>query len=259
MVAILAVAAASMWLCIVPLQPTRTSFVAEVKIGDRGPFRFLLDAGTTVTVIDGTLARGLGLKPSKTTEAIGSSGPVQVQNAVVDDVHIGTLTIPLLDVLIIDLPPFPSHGRLDGIIGMNVFAGRSFMIDGPRRCLDVDLPADRVNGGKQIEATEIVGRVALKSEGMNFILDSGASFTVLMSPRARRLATITGTTEMTSAGRRTNLTSGTIPQLHLGTLTLRDVPTVRAPQRDAREDALVPISLFSVVYIDAERRYVIVK
>src|SRR5687767_4258212 len=101
--------------CPIPLEPTRTSFVTKVWIEDRGPFRFLVDTGTSVTVV----TPSTGLEPSKTVEALTTSGPVEIAETVASSLRAGDIEVADLRVLIADLPRFPSHGRVDGILGMN--------------------------------------------------------------------------------------------------------------------------------------------
>ena len=240
--------------CSIPLELTRTSFVTPVHIGGQGPFRFLFDTGTSMTVLNAPLARRLGISPVSSKEAVGTTGVVSAAAAVVNALTIGPITTTL-PVLIVDLPEFASHGRVDGIIGMDVLAGRAFKIDVGRRCVDLD-PATMANGAR-FESEEIAGRVAIQVDGMSFVLDSAASFAVLMSEPARALVKVDQSIDLTSASGRERVRAGFIPQLRLGTLVLRDVPAAISGQIDPREDALLPVRIFSSVYVDAGRRLVI--
>ncbi|HEY3055019.1 MAG TPA: aspartyl protease family protein [Thermoanaerobaculia bacterium] len=242
--------------CSIPLERTRTSSVTTVQIGTAGPFRFLFDTGTSVTVITPEVARRLGITASETMQAMTATGAVDVQRAVLDDLLIGTVAIRRLEVLIAPLPHFQSHGRLDGILGMDFLAGRSFLLDVAHRCVDVDAPVPA--RGSLIQSSDVVGRVALHVGELNFVLDSAASFTVLMSQRAASLASVDDTVEVTSAAGRRRVVSGVIPRLRLGDLTLLDVPSaIVSKNTGGREDALLPVMFFSSVYVAADRRSVI--
>ena len=240
--------------CSIPLEPTRTSFVAPVRIGGEGPFRFLFDTGTSMTVLNAPLAKRLGIAPLSSRQAVGTGGALSAGTATVDGFAIGPITTTL-PVLIVDLPEFASHGRVDGIIGMDVLAGRAFRIDVRRRCVELD--GETPANGARLESEEIVGRVAIKSDSMNFVLDSAASFAVLMSEPAQKLVKLDQSIDMTSASGRDRVDAGFIPRLRLGTLSLRDVPAAVSRQLDKREDALLPVRIFSSVYVDASRRFVI--
>src|SRR5438445_1445360 len=242
--------------CSIPLQPTRTAFVATVRIGSEGPLRFLVDTGATTTVIDRVVARRIGLQPSRVLSAITTTGQLDVQVGVVDELSAGTVSAVRALVLVTDLPSFPHHGHLDGILGMNFFAGHSVRFDIGRRCVELDVEPPL---GVALEAHEVAGRVAAEIEGLNFVVDSGASFPVLMSPAARALGSQDGAVEITSAGGRRLLTAATIPRLRIGGMTFRDVAVVLAPARDHREDGLLPITLFESIYFAADRKIVVIR
>jgi predicted aspartyl protease len=236
--------------CTIPLQPTRTSFVTEVRIDGRGPFRFLVDTGTSVTVV----SPAAGVQASRTVQAVSTTGPVEVREGTVESLRAGGAEVRSLPVVILDLPHFPSHGRIDGILGMNFVEGRSVLLDVRRRCLSVGIAG--VSGGAAIAADEIAGRVAVRVDDLRLVLDSAASYPVLMTDRARRLASVEGTFEMTSAAGRSRARSGKLPVLRLGDVVLRDLAVALVEGADPREDGLLPLTMFSSVFIAADRKTV---
>jgi len=251
------VSAASASGCPIPLHANRTSFSTTVHIGADGPFRFLVDTGTTITVIDRTLAKRIGVQPSGTTVAVSSTtGALEVAEAEVRDFRAGTVTVASAKVLIADLPRFANHGHIDGILGMSFFTGRSMLLDLRRRCLELDVAPI---AGSTLDAHEVAGRVAIEIEGLNLILDSGSSFAVLTSARARALAVESGTAELTSAGGGRRTTAVTLPRLELGGLTLHNVTAAVVLRDDSRSDGLLPITLFDRVYIAADRNEVVLR
>jgi len=242
---IAAVAAA----CPIPLEPTRSAFVTSVYIGSDGPFRFLVDTGSTVTVIDRAVAERLRIEPSRTITAVSTTGPVRTGEAVVAELRAGDVSMRDVSVLIVPLPRFPSHGFVHGLLGMNFFEGRSILFDVDRRCVDVDVPAA---SGALIDAQSINGRVAMNVDGLKFVIDSGASFPVLMSRAARSLAAREDVMTMTSAAGSSRAVTATVPMLRIGSRMFRDV-AVALSDRDGREDGLLPVTLFHRVFIDAQR------
>ena len=242
--------------CPIPLEPTGTAFVTTVRIGSEGPLRFLVDTGATITVIERSVAQRIGLQPIRTIEAISTTGTLDVQEAMVDEMRAGLVSIVHTPVLITGLPRFANHGHLDGILGMSFFAGRAVHIDLRRRCAEIDVAPPR---GMKLDAHEVVGRVAVEIEGFNFILDSGASFPVLTSAGARALVLDEGAAEITSAAGGQRVMTATIPVLRIGRMIFRDVAVALASARDPREDGLFPITPFSSVYIAADRKSVVIK
>lgn len=211
--------------------------MTEVSINSGPPLRFLVDTAATQTVLD----TRLGITPSQWTTALTTTGPLRTGKATVS-VRAGALEKEL-EILIADLPTFPTHGRIDGILGMDMLAGHSFSIR--PGCVDVDV--DPPGRGRTFDATEIAGRVAIRVDGMNLVLDSGASFVVLMSDRAQKLASETGTFQMTSASGTSVATAATVR------LFGRDLPAALVRGVDSREDALMPISMFRSVWVSADR------
>ena len=250
-------AAAEALACSVPLQPTTTSFTASVSIDGRGPLRFLVDTGSSMTVVDQTVASRLRLPTGTSTTAITTSGTAAVARSIVSELRAGSLTVNDLAVLVLPLPSFPSHGRVDGILGMNALADRSFVLDVERRCLDIDPAEPR---GSTVAAQEVASRVAISIDGVHFVIDSGASFPVLMSERARALGVPRGSTSVTTAGGTARMEAARIRELRAGNVLLRNVDAVFGPPTgDPREDALLPVTAFRRVYVDAARTRVILQ
>ena len=242
--------------CAVPLQPTQKGYLVELRAGGAGPFRFLFDTGSSMTVVTPALAQQLSLDVTGTAQAQTTSGRVETGMGTIREVSVGGEQRDELSVLVAALPHFPGHGRIHGILGADFLAGRSYRIDLQQRCVTLD-PA--VSRGTRIEAEEVAGRLALKVDAMNLVLDSGASFPVLLSARARALARETGRFEMTTAAGIHSAASGVIERLRIGDVSLRGVAAAFAAQHDPREDALIPITLFREVYVAADRRSAVVR
>ena len=247
--------------CPIPLQPTRTSFVTNTWIDGRGPFRFVVDTATSITVITPEVARAAGINGGQALDAISTTGTVRVERTTLPELRAGSVARKNVTALIYDLPRFRSHGRLDGILGMNFIGGSSYVLDVRGRCLDLDVPASEIGGGTHVQASVVADRVTLHvpaaaGQSLKMTLDSAASMMVLVSPRAQALAMRGEQTAVTSAAGTRQLESGVIPKLRIGDLAIRNVPAVMAPG-DTGEDALVPVTLFSSVYVDASRASVI--
>src|SRR5712692_9681731 len=89
----LAVPAAGTGECPIPLEPTGAAFVTTVRVGSEGPLRFLVDTGATITVIERSVAQRIGLQPTRTIEAISTTGTLDVQEAMVDELSAGDVSI----------------------------------------------------------------------------------------------------------------------------------------------------------------------
>ena len=237
--------------CNVPLQRSHQLLFASVWIGEHGPFRFLFDTGATQTVIRPAVAKRVSATSSGTTVALSTSGPVEVRRATTRDLRIGALSVSSVNVLVFDFGRLERHGRVDGILGMDVLRGRSFAMDLPKSCIaiDVDEPA-----GSRFESTELAGRVAFRNAGLTFVIDSAASVVALMSPRARSLMRGDGTMFVSTAAGRKEHRSGTIDRMTFGDIAVSNAPAAAGFHYDGREDVLLPVTLFSRVWVSADRR-----
>jgi predicted aspartyl protease len=209
-----------------------------------------------MTVIDRSVADRIGVQSRRPVVAVSTNGAMQADEGIVDELRVANVSMRQLPVLIADLPPFTNHGRLDGILGIDFFEGRSLRFDVRKRCLEigVDAPA-----GPPLDAHEIAGRVALETEGLQFVLDSGASFPVLTSARAQALAVRGGVMDLESAAGRRRTATATLPELRIGRIVLRDVAVALVPGTDAGIDGLLPITPFASVYISADRKRVVLR
>ena len=96
-----------------------------VRIGDNGPYDFLIDTGSERTVLARGLAERLGLVPSGTATLIGMAGSLAVDLVEVEEVKLGSrsfydVSAPLLE---------GHHIGADGIIGLDGLRNQRVLID----------------------------------------------------------------------------------------------------------------------------------
>ncbi len=112
--------------------PTRLDhvgrIVAQVTINGRGPFRFMLDTGSTRTVLaeDALVKLGLTADADATVAVSGISGSELAPSVHIDSLDAGDLHFRDLDLPVLAGPVF--HG-LDGILGMDGFEGMKLSAD----------------------------------------------------------------------------------------------------------------------------------
>ncbi|HEV8617097.1 MAG TPA: aspartyl protease family protein [Methylomirabilota bacterium] len=117
----------------VPLEPGLGVWITPVLVNETHTGRFLVDTGSSVTVISPAFARSLGLAPRGASESVElqtlagrTAGPA----ATVSSLRVGTAELRDAPVVLHD----PGPG-LDGILG-NTFLGRyRITLDGDRRQL----------------------------------------------------------------------------------------------------------------------------
>ncbi|RYG31370.1 MAG: hypothetical protein EON93_13105 [Burkholderiales bacterium] len=151
---------------------------ASVMLDGKGPFAFLVDTGSTSTVVSESIARSLGIEPLGKLTVIGGTGTSVSPYGVVERLETGAVARGKLRVAIL---PDRHLARGDGILGADVFAGRRLVFSIRDKVVRVE-PSQRSGAGagrsnmrlRQGMLAEIdgrVGRVATK-----LILDTGADF-----------------------------------------------------------------------------------
>ncbi|MFM2302545.1 MAG: hypothetical protein RLZZ84_2281 [Pseudomonadota bacterium] len=127
-------------------QPTGTADVIAIKrdaadhmtvpvrLGNQGPFRFLIDTGSQNTVLSTKLALKLNLQPTSTATLIGFAGSQRVNTVELDQLDLGrrsyySLLAPLLD---------NADMGADGILGLDSLQGQRVLIDFRKGTIAID-------------------------------------------------------------------------------------------------------------------------
>ena len=114
----------------VPLSRTRSGLITvPVTIGDE-TYTFLLDTGSTTTVVSERIARDAKLKTYAGVRMTGSTGVKDARQAWLPELRIGQLTISNHWIVIADLPRVdPPVGGVDGILGTDVLSKGKMRLD----------------------------------------------------------------------------------------------------------------------------------
>jgi predicted aspartyl protease len=234
--------------------------VVPVHIQGLGPFDFLFDTGTDVTVVHPDLARRIGLVPTSRTEVATVGGSRLVPQAAVRGLSVGSVTLGPMDVLIHDLAAARAEDRrLFGILGHNALRGMSFTIDHARRRIVVREAAGAVRAVADtgVEgAPTIEARLRCAGEPIRLVLDSGIGGIVLFAGAKRLPVALTDrVTARTNLGTAA-LRAGRLEALCVGSARLVDV-TVAVQEKGGAgspsADGLLPTRLFARVHFDAQR------
>jgi len=241
-----------------PLEPlsaglwTVTVDATPVVPGITARWRFLVDTGSTHTVIAEAAAARAGLTVAPGRWLLTPAGRIEVGEARLPELRLGDRVRAGLPVLVTDLAALGRDPRIDGILGMDVLDADRLVLDlvaGTLLLTDADdtrvarrgsrLPARTVNGRLVVDA-RVDGRVRA------LVLDSGAAITVLYDdPRAGAEVRL-GTAGGARLGRATRA------ELSAGALHLGAVPAVRVqpPATRAAGEGLLPAAVFARIDID---------
>lgn len=166
-----------------PFEYTNEKIVVTARINSGPELHFLLDTGSSQTVIDKSVAASLGGNTTKTYSVTTGTKSMPMSFATLPTLSMGDLTINDVPVLITDLSGI-ARG-ISGLLGANILKRFAVTLDFDNRMLTLSdprsvtvppnahvLPASPVFGGNQlIVQGKLDGKVST-----NFLLDTGTSF-----------------------------------------------------------------------------------
>lgn len=257
----------------VPLSSARHGeVVIPVFVGGEGPYRFILDTGSSHTAISQTLATALGAVPVAKTPVATSVGSVLSLVIRLADVTVGSAHVESLLATALPLSAAVWLGDgIDGVLGQDFLSQFDYTLDYRTSRLSWNDPG-QIEAGIRLALEFSHGRLLVhlpQSERcrcpVRLVPDSGASGVVLFAdteadrlpidPRGApvRVSTLAG------AGTAHQVT---VRELRVGSDTLWDVPAARVVlPADTIEDGdgLLPLSLFARVSFHHHEGYMVVQ
>jgi Aspartyl protease len=117
----------------------RALIVIPVRINQKGPFDFMVDTGSQVTVIDSSLAVELGLKPQGKVGLVSVASYAQASATVLDTLEAAPHTVEKPSAIVQDLGPIQAADpRIRGVLGENFLAHFDILIDYAHKLLCLD-------------------------------------------------------------------------------------------------------------------------
>ena len=113
----------------IPFTVSKKRIVVQVSVNGRGPFNFLLDTGSTITIVDKSIAKGLTPNGRVQLSGIGENETVDSRIA---NITVGSVTDRELPVLVVDL------ARTEGSDDVKTLGilGNDFLLDAVGLVLD---------------------------------------------------------------------------------------------------------------------------
>ncbi len=108
----------------VALQPYGPFYLVDVKINDQGPFKFVIDSGTTSTVVNTELARELGLSEEDERHGLGPRVEIEA-------LTLGSARFAEVAAEVRDLDKIWGDGSPSGVFGFDLFDDRLVTLDLP--------------------------------------------------------------------------------------------------------------------------------
>ncbi len=214
--------------------------VVSATVDGKGPYAFLLDTGTTPSVVDTAVAKALEIRANGPA-ARGSDiagGTTKAFPATLHGLRYGTTAIGPLDILVTDLSPIGKRlgVSLAGVLGSNFFDGRSIRIDYP--CAEASIMTShddapltapfKLSPSGWIDVNDVWAN----GKRISAAIDTGNSGTPVVTKRGiaklslQRQATSGAITHSGSFGGSHAETQGSLSELRIGEMKF-DSPAVR--------------------------------
>lgn len=228
----------------VPPSVVRTGPAAEdritipILIGGKGPWNFVIDTGSQRTVISRDLADRLALPVRKPVTVLSMTDRVQTGTVALPDIGFGNAEVSDIEAPVLD----GGHLGAPGLLGLDSLQSKRVLLDFRRGRMEITASSHRDSRDPDtivVQARRKNGQLILLDSDVNgmrvnIVLDTGTNFSVgnmaLMNRLIRRkrgpelmeasLISVTGGTLVGQVGR--------IREVHLGRVTLRDLPVLFA-------------------------------
>jgi len=242
---------------ITPFEQGHGDIVLAVRLNGRGPFRFLLDTGSTHTSLSTATAESIGA-PVVAKASMGSvAGSRETLVVRVSSLEIGPVTVSSLLASVIDLAGVSAGGAIDGVIGHDALGSLRYTLDFRQRQVvwsPDEIGADASSVTLQVSGGRFLIALPQRQTLLRLVPDSGAESLLLFAPNTSLPVTPLQTlATLTTMSGRTDVRMAMVRELRVGRVTLRDIPAVVA-ERDRSEpveiDGLLPLHLFDRVTVD---------
>jgi hypothetical protein len=213
----------------------RSRMTVPVKVNGTGPYRFVVDSGADTSVVGLRIADALKLPPSGRVLLNGVTDSSYVDRVDVDEIALGPTSVSDLHLPVLRETDIGA----DGMIGLDALVEQRLVLDFEARTIAVDdglRPLPRLRGDTEIVVTArlkkgqlILTEVKAGQTQLDAVIDTGSEITIgnsaLRDKLARRYPSKVEKIEVTGVtGVVTNLELIRVPELRLGSVTLRNVP-----------------------------------
>jgi predicted aspartyl protease len=252
--------------------------VVPVTINGSGPYDFLVDTGSTNSMVDQRLAGELALRREGETTVIGFSGSMAVVLVHADSLSIAGAPVASKNFLLstyVKVPSLPSEVR--GVLGEDYLQNFDVLIDYRRQVIQLEsglgsmaeslkgehLPIEMnrtVLGETAFRHRVVSGHISdLGDNSLSLLIDSGANNLTLFR---ENLGTGAINQPFVSVGvksaRLSTMETRIVNRLSLGKKEVYDLLVVAVPDRLNQDvDGLMPTSLFHSIFISHRGRFVI--
>jgi predicted aspartyl protease len=204
----------------------------EGRIGDQTHLKFILDTGTTISMVDQRIAEKLKLD-SRTAKSFNFDRNLKWETATVPEVQFGPVRAANVAVLVGDLARYSEFARkADAIIGMDLLNLSNLTVDFGAGNLIFDLvaPQTYLAGGDPMTKCLVV-ELQVQDRPVHLLVDTGLQGILLYEGRLRNTVPglrTAGSIKNATMGARMQVKQATLPDVVFGKRN-REVPVLFLP------------------------------
>ena len=258
----------------------RHQMIVPVSINHAGPFSFLLDTGTQMTMVDPALVAALHLETTGKAEVASVGMQSAASFAQASLVEAGSHSVANQKVLVYDLANLQSTGlNIQGVLGEDFLEQFDMLIDNGHSllCLDnsaamrtevkgtrIPLQAQAADGSQLASSLIVVARLSDGMRPVRLKLDSGSNVNFLYNTSEyMALGLLRGASLHGGSGAaQKSFTALPLQDVRIGSSELSKVPfiTLAGAQKNSHTsdfDGLLTMGLFKRVFIDHVDHYAV--
>ena len=160
----------------------RSRMTVDVRINERGPYKFVVDSGADTSVVGEKLAAQLGLPRTEPAYLHSMTASGMVEQVEVDELQLGPTVTTAMDLPVLD----ERHIGGDGMIGLDALIKQRLMLDFEKRIITVDETSKRaplrgdviVVTGRMQRGQLILTEVEAQKEQVDAVIDTGTEITI---------------------------------------------------------------------------------
>jgi predicted aspartyl protease len=245
--------------------------VVPVFVDRAGPFKFLVDTGSSGSAISDTVAAELGLRPVARAELMSASGRVMLPVVRLGRTVVGWAARDgLLASLLRSEDLEQLTAGVQGVLGQDFLSGFDYSLDYRRGSLTWDVDPIIGNRGTRLKLTPSRGRFVVdlpQGSGrgvVRLVPDSGSATLVVFdhgAPNAIQFQRLSGYASLSGIAGRRVVQRAVIRMLRIGGVVLQNEPAVVVTNGEPDvpdADGLLPLHRFARVSFLARERCLVV-
>ena len=261
----------------VPLQiVNRHQFLIEVSVNHSGPYSFLFDTGTQITMVDLSLAAELHLSTQGSANVTSAGSSSSASFAQIDLLEVGSQSVANQTVLVYDFSNMNSTNRsIRGILGQDFLGQFDMLIDNAHGmlCLDGSTTLRASVKGQHIPLVDsaqsansnslpgqliVAARIADGKRPIHLKLDSGANVSLLYDVDRFMVPSLFRTAKFEGKGvdcKQRVFSALPLQEVKIGSFGLSKVTFITSQETQsnanpAELDGLLPTQLFRRIFVN---------